>query len=73
MGEATGSNPVSPTKIIMNKQINNGVKLFQYLEQLSLLNTNVRKNIKVLFNGEERFDLEDENFLPELDKIFLKK
>jgi len=56
----------------MNRQLNNGIKLFQYLEQLSLLNTNVRKNIKALSNGEERFDLENKSFLPELDKIFLK-
>lgn len=56
----------------MKKQITNGIKLFQYLEQLSLLNTNVRKNIKSLSDGEERFDLENKDFLPELDKIFLK-
>jgi len=56
----------------MNKQLSNGIKLFEYLEKLSLLNTNVRKNIKILSNGEEKFDLEDKNFLPELDKIFLK-
>lgn len=56
----------------MSEQLENGRKLFEYLEQLSLLNTNVRKNIKALSNGEERFDLEDASFLPELDKIFLK-
>jgi len=55
----------------MNKQLNNGIKLFEYLEKLSLLNTNVRKNIKSLSNGEEKFNLEDKDFLPEVDKIFL--
>ena len=56
----------------MTKQLSNGIKLFKYLEKLSLFNTNVRKNIKILLNGEEKFDLEDRSFLPELDKIFLK-
>jgi len=56
----------------MKKQITNGIKLFQYLEQLSLLNTNIRKSLKSLSNGEERFDLENKDFLPELDKIFSK-
>ncbi len=56
----------------MNKQINNGIKLFEYLEKLSLLNTSIRKNIKNLSKEEEIFNLEDKNFLPVLDKIFLK-
>ncbi len=56
----------------MNKQINNGIKLFEYLERLSLLNTNVRKNIKNLSKEEEMLNLEDKGFLPVLDKIFLK-
>lgn len=56
----------------MNKQINNGIKLFEYLEKLSLLNISVRKNIKNLSKEEEILNLEDKNFLPILDKIFLK-
>ena len=56
----------------MKTQITNGIKLFQYLEQLSLLNMNIRKNIKSPSDREERFDLENKDFLPELDKIFLK-
>ena len=56
----------------MNKQINNGIKLFEYLEKLSLLNISVRKNIKNLSKEEEILNLEDKDFLPILDKIFLK-
>jgi very-short-patch-repair endonuclease len=56
----------------MNTKINNGIKLFEYLEKLSLLNTSVRKNIKNLSKEEEIFDLENKEFLPILDKIFLK-
>ena len=59
----------------MNKKIrckNNAKKLFQYLEQLSLLNTNIRKSLEYISNGEERLDLENKDFLPELDKIFSK-
>lgn len=58
------------TKI--KKQVNNGIKLFEYLEQLSLLNINVRKSIKKLNGEEEKIDLENEDFLPNLDKIFLR-
>ena len=56
----------------MKKQVNNGIKLFEYLEQLSLLNIHVRKSIKKLHSEEEKIDLEDEKFLPNLDKIFLR-
>lgn len=56
----------------MNKQIDNGIKLFEYLEKLSLLNVNIKKNIKNLSKEEELFDLENKDFLPVLDKIFLK-
>ena len=56
----------------MSNQITNGIKLFEYLEKLSLLNTNVRKNIKNLSREEELLNLENKDFLPILDKIFLK-
>ena len=56
----------------MNRQIDNGMKLFEYLEKLSLLNTSVRKNIKNLSKEEEIFNLENKDFLPALNKIFLK-
>ena len=56
----------------MKKQVNNGIKLFEYLEQLSLLNIHVRKSIKKLNREEEKIDLENEDFLPNLDKIFLR-
>jgi very-short-patch-repair endonuclease len=56
----------------MNAKINNGIKLFEYLEKLSLLNTNIRSNVKKLSKEEEEFDLEDKDFMPVLDKIFLK-
>jgi|AntRauTorckE6833_2_1112554.scaffolds.fasta_scaffold01617_10 very-short-patch-repair endonuclease len=50
----------------------NGIKLFEYLEKLSLLSVNVRKSVKKLGKEEEWFDLEDESFLPVLDKVYLK-
>ena len=56
----------------MNTKIDNGIKLFEYLEKLSLLNISVRKNIKNLSKEEEILNLEDKDFLPILDKIFLK-
>ncbi len=56
----------------MQKGIDNGIKLFEYLEKLSLLNTNIRSNVKNLSKEEEEFNLEDKNFLPILDKVFLK-
>ncbi len=56
----------------MEKSKSNGVRLFKYLEQLSLLNINVRKSIKKLNGEEEKIDLENEDFLPNLDKIFLR-
>ena len=56
----------------MEKIKNNGIKLFEYLEQLSLLNIHVRKSIKKLSGEEEKIDLENEDFLPNLDKIFLR-
>jgi very-short-patch-repair endonuclease len=56
----------------MDKKIDNGIKLFEYLEKLSLLNTNVRSNVKKLSKEEEEFDLEDKDFIPVLDKAFLK-
>ena len=52
--------------------VENGIKLFQYLEKLSLLNVSVKSNIRKLSADEDLFDLEDQNFLPVLDKIFLK-
>lgn len=55
-----------------NKEIDNGIKLFEYLEKLSLLNINIRNNIKKLSNEESVFDLEDENFLPIIKNVFLK-
>lgn len=51
----------------------NGVKLFHYLEQLALLNSHVRKNIKALSADEEVFDIEDEEFLPKLDQVYIKR
>lgn len=56
----------------MKKDIDNGIKLFEYLEKLALLNTSVRSNVKNLSKDEEGFNLEDRDFLPLLDKIFLK-
>ncbi len=56
----------------MNTNINNGIKLFEYLEKLSLLDISVRKNIKNLSKEEEILNLENKEFLPILDKIFLK-
>lgn len=52
--------------------VTNGIKLFEYLEKLSLLSINVRKSVKKLGKEEEWFDLEDESFLPVLDKVYLK-
>lgn len=52
--------------------VTNGIKLFEYLEKLSLLSVNVRKSVKKLGKEEEWFDLEDTGFLPVLDKIYLK-
>ena len=52
--------------------IKNGIKLFQYLEELSLLNVNIRGNIKKLSTDEDFFDVENTDFLPNLDKVFLK-
>lgn len=54
------------------KSIENAEKLFEFLEKLSLLNSNVRKSVKKLSSEEELFDVEDEEFLPKVDKIFLK-
>ena len=56
----------------MNAKINNGIKLFEYLEKLSLLNTNVRINVKKLSKEEEIFELDNKAILPVLEKIFLK-
>ena len=53
-------------------EIKNGVKLFQYLEELSLLNINIRSNIKKLSADEDFFDIENTDFLPILDKIYLR-
>lgn len=52
--------------------IKNGVKLFQYLEELSLLNINIRSNIKKLSTDEDFFDIENTDFLPVLDKVYLR-
>lgn len=52
--------------------VKNGIKLFEYLEKLSLLNVSVKSNVRKLSSDEDLFDLEDLNFLPVLDKIFLK-
>jgi very-short-patch-repair endonuclease len=54
------------------QEIKNGIKLFQYLEELSLLNLNIRGNIKKLSADEDFFDIESPEFLPMLDKIFLR-
>lgn len=54
------------------REIKNGIKLFEYLEKFSLLNTNIRSNIKKLSKDEEEFDLENKDLLPVLDKVFLK-
>jgi very-short-patch-repair endonuclease len=56
----------------INKQLDNGVKLFQYLEKLALLNINIRNNIRQLSENEESFNIEDKEFLPILDHIFIK-
>jgi len=61
----TDSKEISP-------KIKNGIKLFQYLEELSLLNVNTRSNIKKLSEDEDFFDVENSEFIPDLDKIFLK-
>jgi very-short-patch-repair endonuclease len=53
-------------------EVNNGIKLFQYLEELSLLNVNVRGNIKKLSADEDFFDIENLNFIPDLDRIYLR-
>lgn len=53
-------------------EIRNGIKLYQYLEELSLLNINIRNNIKKLSDDEDFFDIENLKFLPNLDKIFLR-
>lgn len=53
-------------------EIKNGIKLFQYLEELSLLNINIRSNIKKLSADEDFFDIENLDFLPDLDKVFLR-
>lgn len=53
-------------------EIKNGIKLFQYLEELSLLNVNIRNNIKKLSADEDFFDIENPDFLPNLDKIFIR-
>lgn len=53
-------------------QIKNGIKLFQYLEELSLLNLIIRKDIRNLSEDEDFFDIEDSGFLPRLDKVFLR-
>jgi very-short-patch-repair endonuclease len=56
----------------MSSEIKNGVKLFQYLEELSLLNVTIRSNIKKLSPDEDFFDIENLDFLPNLNKIFLR-
>lgn len=53
-------------------EIKNGIRLFQYLEELALLNINIRSNIKKLSADEDFFDVENTDFLPNLDKIFLR-
>lgn len=53
-------------------EIKNGVKLFQYLEELSLLNVTIRGNIKKLSADEDFFDIENTDFLPDLDKVFVR-
>ncbi len=55
-----------------NLDLSNGIKLFQYLEELSLLNVNIRSNIKKLSTDEDFFDIESLDFVPNLDKIFLR-
>ena len=55
-----------------SQKANNGMKLFKYLEELSLLNAKVRTDIRKLSSEEEKFELDDDNFLPILDGIFLK-
>ncbi len=59
-----------PAKV--THEIKNGIKLFQYLEELSLLNVNIRGNIKKLSADEDFFDIENSDFIPDLDKIFLR-
>ena len=61
-----------PSSKEASREIKNGIKLFQYLEELSLLNVNIRANIKELSADEDFFDIENPEFLPELDKIFLR-
>ncbi|MDD3995147.1 MAG: AAA domain-containing protein [Bacilli bacterium] len=55
-----------------DKEIDNGIKLFEYLEKLSLLNINIRNNIKKLSGEECVFNLEDEESFPVIKNIFLK-
>jgi len=59
----------NPAKI---SKTENAEKLFEFLEKLSLLNSNVRKSVKKLSPEEELFDVENQDFLPKVDKIFLK-
>jgi hypothetical protein len=56
----------------VRQEIKNGIKLFQYLEELSLLNVTIRGNIKKLSADEDFFDVENTDFLPDLDKVFLR-
>lgn len=56
----------------VSSEIKNGIKLFEYLEELSLLNINIRSNIKKLSDDEDFFDIENINFIPDLDNIFLR-
>ena len=56
----------------ISSEVQNGIKLFQYLEELSLLNVNIRSNIKKLSDDEDFFDIENPDFLPNLDKVFLR-
>jgi len=57
----------------LQPNIENGIKLFEYLEHLSLLNSNIRKSVKKLSNEEEFLNLEDPSFLPVVDQIFTKQ
>ena len=62
----------------LNEQQDNvekGVNLFEYLKQLSLLNSRTRKNVKEIKesrNEEECLDLEDDTIIPILDNIFCR-
>lgn len=56
----------------LDQEKKNGIRLFQYLQELSLLDIKIRNNTKKLSADEDFFDIENPDFLPNIDKVFLK-